>query len=209
MEHFRPHFISKSTYKKKCDNMARPRRRDTWRTKEWHDILAPSMFGNTKIGETFASDPERMKDRIIDTTLGDLIDDFSKTHIKISFKIKSIEDHEAKTEFVGHDMSREYIKSQVRRRSTKISCITDVTTSDGRKLRITAIAVTLNRVQSSQKKSIHEKMEDYIQKQAGKYNFSQLAQQMILGKFASNIYKHIKSICPIRRTEVKKSKVLE
>lgn len=188
--------------------MARSRGRDTWRTKEWYDILAPSMFGNSKIGETLASEPEKVKGRIIETTLGDLIDDFSKTHIKVYFKIIEVEDHEAKTTFVGHDMSREYIRSQVRRRITKIDCITDVTTSDGRKLRITAIAVTLNRVQSSQKKSLHSKMENYMKKRAKDYEFDQLAQQMILGKFASDVYKHVKKICPIRRVEVKKSKVL-
>ncbi|KXA90398.1 hypothetical protein AKJ57_04195 [candidate division MSBL1 archaeon SCGC-AAA259A05] len=188
--------------------MARTRGRDTWRTKEWYDILAPPMFGNAKIGETLASKPEKVKDRVIETTLGDLIDDFSKTHIKVYFKIKEVENHEAKTTFVGHDMSREYIRSQVRRRTTKIDCITNVTTSDGRKLRVTAIAVTLNRVQSSQKKSLHSEMENYMQERAKDYDFDQLAQQMILGKFASDVYKHVKEICPIRRVEVKKSKVI-
>ena len=63
--------------------MARAKGRDTWRSKEWYDILAPSMFGSTKIGETLASEPEKLKGRVIETTLGDLIDDFSKSHIKI------------------------------------------------------------------------------------------------------------------------------
>lgn len=189
--------------------MARAKGRDTWRSKEWYDILAPPMFGAAKIGETLASEPEKVKGRVIETTLGDLIDDFSKSHIKISFKIKDVENHEAKTEFVGHDMSRGYIRSQVRRRATKVDCITDIATSDGRKLRITAIAVTLNKVQSPQKESIHAEMEGYIRNRAGEYEFDQLAQQMTLGKFASDVYKHIRKICPIRRVEVKKSKVLE
>lgn len=189
--------------------MARTKGRDTWRSKEWYDIHAPTMFGSAKIGETLASEPEKAKGRVIETTLGDLIDDFSKSHIRISFKIIDIEDHKAKTEFIGHDMSREYIRSQVRRRSSKIDCITEVNTSDGRKFQITAIAVTLQKVQRPQKKAIHAKMEDYIPRRAREYEFSQLAQQMVLGKFASNIYKEIKEICPIRRVEVKKSEVIE
>lgn len=189
--------------------MARAKGRDTWRSKEWYDILAPSMFGSTKIGETLASRPEKVKGRILKITLGDLIDDYSKSHIKIFFRVNAVENHEAKTEFAGHDMSREYIRSQVRRRATKVDCIVDVTTSDGQKLRITAIAVTLRKVQNPQKKSIHKKMEEYIKSRASGYEFSQLAQQMVLGKFASDIYKHIRGICPIRRVEVKKSKLLE
>ncbi len=188
--------------------MARPKGRDSWRAKEWYDILAPSMFGSTKIGETLASDPEKVIGRIVETSLGDLIDDFSKTHIKILLKIKEVDDNEAKTEFIGHDMSREYIRSQVRRRATKIDVIEDIKTEDGKEVRITAIAVTLNRAQEPQRKSLHARMEEFIKDKASDYEFDQLAQQMVLGKFASDIYKNIKDICPVRRVEVKKSKLI-
>lgn len=188
--------------------MARPKRRDGWRAKKWYDIHAPSMFGSMKIGETLASEPEKVEGRVMETTLGELIDDFSKNHIKIYLKIKEVEDSKAKTEFMGHDMSREYIRSQVRRRATKVDCITDVTTPDDRKLRITSIAVTLNRTKGPQKKAIQKRMEKYIKERTKDFKFEQLAQQMVLGKFASDIYKNIKDICPIRRVEVKKSKVL-
>lgn len=189
--------------------MARAKGRETWRSKEWYDILSPSIFGTTKIGETLASDPEKVKGRVLETTLGDLVDDFSKSHVKTFFKVKSVEDSKAKTEFIGHDMSREYVRSQVRRRSTKVDCITDITTSDGRKVRITAIAVTLQRVQNPQREAVHAAMDEYIKERASDYDFDQLAQQMVLGKFASDIYKEIKEICPIRRVEVKKSKLVE
>ncbi len=189
--------------------MARAKGRGGWRTKEWYDILAPSMFGSTKIGETLASEPEKVKGRVIETSLGDLVDDYSKSHIKIYFKVKEIEDHDAKTEFVGHDMSREYVRSQVRRRSTKIDTIANVTTKDGRKLRVTSMAVTLNRVQKPQKKAINKAMNEYLKERTKDYEFNQLAQQMVLEKLASDIYQHIKEISPIRRVEIRKSKVLE
>ncbi|MFP4006211.1 MAG: 30S ribosomal protein S3ae [Candidatus Hadarchaeia archaeon] len=189
--------------------MPKAKGRDTWRSKEWYDILAPQMFGSAKIGETLASDPDKVKGRVMEITLGDLIDDFSKSHIKIYFKVKEIEDHKAKTEFVKHDMSREYIRSQVRRRSTKIDSIVDVETSDGRKLRIKAVAVTLNRAHTPQRTSLQKRMESHIKEKAKDYEFDQLAQQMVLGKFASDIYKNIKDICPIRRVEIKKSKLID
>ncbi|MFB6215759.1 MAG: 30S ribosomal protein S3ae [Candidatus Aenigmatarchaeota archaeon] len=188
--------------------MVKSKGRDTWRMKEWYDILAPPMFGSSKIGETLASDPEKVKGRVIDTTLGDLIDDFSKSHVKIFFKIKEVEDHTAKTEFVGHDMSREYVRSQISRRVTKIDCITDVKSSDGRDVRITSMAVTLQDVQNSQKKGLHKRMDEYIKEKASEYEFTQLAQQMVLGKLASDVYKEIRQICPIRRVELKKSKLI-
>lgn len=189
--------------------MARPKGRDSWREKKWYDIESPQMFGSIKVGETLASEPEKVKGRVIETTLGDLTDDFSKNHIKVFLKIRDVEDDVAKTEFMSHDMSREYVRSQVRRRATKVDVITDITTSDGREVRITAIAVTLNRATRPQRKSIHKRMDEFIQEKAAEYDFEQLAQQMVLGKFASDIYQNVDDICPIRRIEVKKSKLLE
>jgi len=189
--------------------MARPKGRDSWREKKWYDIEAPKMFGSIKVGETLASEPEKVKGRVIETTLGDLTDDFSKNHIKVFLKVRDVEDDKAKTEFMSHDMSREYIRSQVRRRATKIDVITDITTSDGRDVRITAIAVTLNRATRPQRESIHKRMDEFIKDKAAEYDFEQLAQQMVLGKFASDIYQGVDDICPIRRVEVKKSKLLE
>ncbi|MBS3815194.1 MAG: 30S ribosomal protein S3ae [Hadesarchaea archaeon] len=188
--------------------MAKTKGRDSWRSKEWYEIVAPEMFGSQKIGETMASEPEQVKGRVLEITLRDLIDDYSKSHVKLYFKVKEIDDHKAITEFAGHDMARGYIRSQIRRRASKIDCVTDVTTSNNRKLRINAIAVTLRRVQSSHKNSIRSKMEETIQERARKLDFDQFVQEVSLGKLASDIYKRVKEICPVRRVEVKKSKLL-
>ncbi|MEM3422019.1 MAG: hypothetical protein QW315_07190, partial [Candidatus Hadarchaeum sp.] len=53
----------------------------SWREKEWFEVVAPPMFGSQKIGETLASEPEQLLGRVFETTLGDLIEDFSKSHI--------------------------------------------------------------------------------------------------------------------------------
>ncbi|KXA99012.1 hypothetical protein AKJ47_00555 [candidate division MSBL1 archaeon SCGC-AAA261G05] len=188
--------------------MARAKGRDSWRLKKWYEIVAPPMFGSQKIGETIAADPEQLKGRVLEVTLRDLIDDYSKSHVKLYFKVTRVEGERAITEFVSHDMAKGYIRSQVRRRATKVDCRTDVTTVNGKKLRITAMVISLRRVQSSHIDSIHSKMEETIQERAKKLEFDQLVQEIALGKLASDIYKRVKEICPIRRVEVKKSKVI-
>lgn len=188
--------------------MARAKGRDTWRLKEWYEIIAPSMFGSQKIGETMATDPEQVKGRVLEVTLRDLIDDYSKSHVKLYFKVSEVKGGQAITEFVGHDMARGYIRSQVRRRATKVDTRTDVTTVDGVKLRITAMVITLRKVQSSHIDSIRSRMEEAIRERAKKLEFDQFVQELALGKLASDVYKSVKEICPIRRVEVRKSKVI-
>lgn len=185
------------------------KRKDVWRAKTWYDIVAPPMFGSAKIGETVASEPEQLSNRTLETTLGDLIDDFSKSHVKLFFRTKGLKDGRVLTEFIGHDMAREYVRSQVRRRVTKVDCITDVVTRDGKRLRVTAMATSLRRVKSSHIDSIRSGMRGAIERRAEKLTFDAFAQEVVLGKLAADIYKEIKRICPIRRVEVQKTKVLK
>lgn len=171
-------------------------------------MFAPPMFGETKIGETPASDPRLLEGRVLETTLGDLIDDFSKSHIKLYFQIEKVEGNRALTSFVGHDMASDYIRSQVRRRASKVDCICTVTTQDGYKLRVSSMVTTLRRIQSSQIRAIRAGMREVIERRATERNFDQFIQEVVLGKLSSDIYKVVKKICPVKRVEVRKTKVL-
>jgi len=180
----------------------------SWREKGWYDIIAPPMFGNAKIGETLASDSIQLIGRIFETTLGDLIEDFSKSHIKLYFQVKGVEEGRALTSFISHDMARDYIRSQIRRRATRISDVSTVTTQDGHKLRVSSIITTLRRVQSSQLEAIRRDMRKVVEARAGERTFDQFVQEVVLGKLSADLYKEAKKYCPVKRVEVWKTKVL-
>jgi len=182
--------------------------KDAWRAKEWYDIIAPPMFGGAKIGETPTLDINQLSGRMLETTLGDLIDDFSKSHIKLYFQVKGVEGNHAVTRFIGHDMARDYVRSQIRRRATKVDNIFDVTTQDGYKMRVNSMVTSLRRIQSSQIEAIRSGMREVVESRARERTFDQFVQEAVLGKLAADIYKVIKKICPVKRVEVRKTKVL-
>jgi small subunit ribosomal protein S3Ae len=70
------------------------------------------------------------------------------------------------------------------------------------------MATTLKRTQSSKIESIRASMKEVIEQRAAKLTFDQFIQEAILGKLSSDIYKVIKKICPVRRIEIQKTKVL-
>ena len=193
---------------KKAEKRERKPARDTWRTKGWYEVFAPSMFGGTKIGETPAVDARQLEGRVLESTLGDLIDDFSKSYIKLYFQVKGIEGNRALTKFIGHDVARDYVRSQVRRRVSKIDGVWMITTQDGYRLRLAALVTTLKRIQSSQIEAMRASMKEVIEQRAAKLTFDQFVQEAILGKLSSDVYKVIKKICPVRRVEIQKTKVL-
>lgn len=186
--------------------MSRERVRDTWSAKRWFTVLAPAYFGNVEIGLTPADSSDKVIGRVMEATLYDITGDFSLIHVKLYFKIVSVSGETAQTEFYGHEFARDYLKSLVRRGTSKIDGIFDVTTKDGRALRVYPVAFTVNRVKTSQEKTIRKIMKEVVEKKAGQLNYGDFAQEIVLGKVASEIYNLARRIVPLRKCEIWKTK---
>jgi len=184
------------------------RARDTWREKKWYTIIAPPYFGNIEAGETIANDPQKLLGRVVETTLYDVTGDFSLVHVKLFFKIIDVKGDKAYTEFKGHDLARDYLRSLVRRGSSRVDGIFDVKTKDGRLLRVSAVAFTINRAKTSQEKLIRKIMHEIVTEKAKQLDYGEFVQEAVLGKIASEIYNKAKKVIPLRKCEIRKSKLL-
>jgi small subunit ribosomal protein S3Ae len=182
--------------------------KDKWRSKVWYTVLAPPYFGNVEIGSIPANEPEKLIGRVLEVTLYDITGDFSHQYMKLYFQITSVDGKTAHTVFKGHEYARDYLRSLVRRRTTKVDGIFNVTTKDGYKLRISVCAFTLARIKTSQESAIRKVMAKIIEEKSKTLTLDQLAQEMVLGKIASDIYNEAKKIVPLRHVGVRKSKLL-
>lgn len=182
--------------------------RDKWRSKSWYMVTAPPYFGNIELGAVPADEPEKLVGRVIDSTLYDITNDFSHQYLKMYFQITGIEGKDAKTQFKGHEYSRDYLRSLVRRRTTKIDGLFVISTKDGFKLQIAVSAFTLTRIRTSQEKDIRSIMDKIINDKAAALTLDQFAQEVVLGKIASDIYNSAKKIAPLRHVGIRKSKLV-
>lgn len=189
--------------------MSRRRRvRDKWRRKSWYTVLAPSYFGNVELGTAPSEEPEKLIGRVIDSTLYEVTNDFAHQYLKIYFQVIDVDAKAARTMFKGHEYSRDYLRSLVRRRTTKVEGIFNVTTKDGYRLRVGICGFTLSRIRTSQEQAIRAIMERIVGEKASTLTLDQLAQELVLGKIASDIYNEAKKIAPLRHVGVRKSRVL-
>lgn len=195
--------------------MARAQRKrrgvDTWKKKVWYEILAPKAFGEVKIGKTLAGDPADIKGRVIRSNMMQLTGDFSKQHIKMDFRLSDV-DTGAKTvhtEFIGQALSRDYMRSQIRRKSTRVETVTDTKTQDGRTIRVKTIAMAIGRAQAAQEKAIRKIMGDIVRKRALNMTFEQFINEIIRGRISAEIYRGAGKIYSLKRVEIRKVSVLE
>jgi len=171
-------------------------------------VVAPPFFGNVELGAIPAQEPEQLIGRVVEATLYDITADFSHHFLKMFFQVNEVDAKTAKTLFKGHEYSRDYLRSLVRRRTTKVDSLINLTTKDGYKLRIAVSALTLSRIKTSQEKIIRKMMEKTIHEKANALSMDQFVQEMVLGKIASDIYNQAKEVAPLRHVGIRKSKLL-
>jgi small subunit ribosomal protein S3Ae len=183
------------------------RKVEGWKAKGWYKIHVPEVFGKTYIGDTISNDPATVMGRILQTTLGEIIQDYTKQHIKIRVKVTSVAGDAAYTEFVGHELTRDYMRSMVKRRTSRIDTILPVKTKDGKTLRITMTCLTLTRANLSQVHAIRSAMTQFIQSSAASREFAAFVKEMVSGEITKELFKLVKPIYPLRRVEIIKSRV--
>jgi small subunit ribosomal protein S3Ae len=171
-------------------------------------IVAPSFFGNIELGSVPAAEQEQLIGRVVEATLYDITQDFSHMYLKMFFQVSELDGKTAKTVFKGHEYSRDYLRSLVRRRTTKVDALLNLTTKDGYKLRIAISALTLSRIKTSQEKVIRGIMQKIIKEKSAALTLDQFVQEMVLGKIASDIYNISKKVAPLRHVGIRKSKLV-
>lgn len=181
--------------------------KDKWRAKSWYTVMSPSYFGRVDLGAVPADDPSRLLGRVLDSTLYDITNDFAHQYLKMYFQVNNVEGKTAHTIFKGHEYSRDYLRSLVRRRTTRVEGLLNVVTMDGYRLRLAVSVFTLSRIKTSQEQAIRTLMNRIVEKKASELDFDSFVQEVVLGKVASDIYNEAKKIAPLRHVGIRKSKL--
>lgn len=176
--------------------------------KNWYTVNSPPYFGGVIIGSTPCGEPDKVIGRLVEASLYDITGDPSQHHLKMYFQIVNLKGDEAETIFKGHEYSQDYLKSLVRRRSTRVDSMPKVTTKDGYVLRLSVVVFSITRINNSQKTSLRRTIARIVEEKAKGLNFDQFVQEAVLGKIASDIYNEVKKIVPTRHIGVRKSKLI-
>src|SRR6056297_1912999 len=174
------------------------------RGKRWYTILAPEQFDREELGTTFADEPEKVEGRTIDVTLGELTGDAGANNTKLTFKITEVASDTAYTEFIKHELTRDYLRSLVRRGASKVDANITVLTTDDYRVQLQPAAFTTNKADRSQEQAIRRVMVDIVEEAASERTYEQLVDSVVEGRLSSAIYGEAKVIYPLRRVEVQK-----
>jgi small subunit ribosomal protein S3Ae len=188
----------------------RTRVKDKWRAKKWLIVEAPTPFGGNPVAYLPVTDDKTAIGRVVETTLFDILkQDPQHYSIKLYFQIESIEGDIAKTSLKGHEYSREYLRSMVRRGSSYIRLIKNYTTRDEAVVRIHMVIFTQNRINTAKKHAIRSLADQVLTQKVSELTYNQFSQEAVLGKIASDVYNVSKKINHLRHVGVSKTKLIK
>jgi small subunit ribosomal protein S3Ae len=172
--------------------------------KRWYDLIAPEQFDRTELGSTFADEPEKVQGRTVEVTLGDITGDQGENNTKLTFKVNDVTSDAAYTEFIKHELARDYVRSLVRRGASKVDVAITVLTTDDYRVQLQPVAFTTKKADRNQEQAIRRVMIDLVEEAAAERTFDELVDSVIEGRLSSAIYGEAKTIYPLRRVEVQK-----
>ncbi len=191
--------------------MARRKTRvkDKWREKRWVTVLAPDSFNNVPIAYVPITDDESAKGRVLEVTLFDILKgDPSQHQFKIYFQIDKVVGDKATTIFKRYEYAKEFLRSLVRRGSSKITYSLDVKTKDGYIFRIKIIALTHRPLNTSRKHALRLIAKDVMEKTISQMTIDQFVQATCYGKVNSDIMAAAKKVIRMRHVGLEKVKLV-
>lgn len=189
--------------------MAKGKLVDTWKQKSWYAVLAPQDFDNMQIAELPAAEDALLINRIVEASLRDITGDASHAYTKLLFRVTDVKGKTAYTKLIGHELSRDYLKSLVRRRRSVLEQVVDAVTKDGIPVRLKLSLFSAAHLSGNARSAIRNLVVSEAKRIAKRLNFIQLEQEMLFGKAPAEIFNKAKKIAPIKRVEVRKAQVRE
>ncbi len=191
--------------------MARRKTRvkDKWREKKWVTVIAPDSFNNVPIAYIPITDEENAKGRVIEVTLYDILKgDTSQHQYKIYFQIDKVEGDKATSIFKRYEYAKEFLRSLVRRGSSKITFVSEVKTKDGYIFRIKIIALTHRQLNTSRKHALRLIAKEVMEKTIPQMTIDQFVQATCYGKINSDIMAAAKKVIRMRHVGLEKVKLV-
>ncbi len=183
--------------------------KDKWREKRWVSVSAPDSFNNVPIAYVPITDDENAVGRVLEVTLYDILKgDPSQHQYKIYFQIDKVDGDKASTIFKRYEYSKEFLRSLVRRGSSKINFIIDIKTKDGYVFRVKVLALTHRQLNTSRQHALRVIARDVINKTIPEMTIDQFVQATCYSKINSDIMAAFKKVIKVRHVGLEKVKLI-
>jgi len=183
--------------------------KDKWKEKRWVTVFAPDSFNNIPVAYIPITNDKTAIGRVVEVTLFDILKgDPSQHQYKLFFQINKVTAEKATTIFKRYEYSKEFLRSLIRRGSSRVNFIIDEKTKDGHIFRIKILTLSHRELNTSKKRALRLEAKKQIEKIVPQMTIDEFAQAACYGKINSDIMAATKKIIRVRHVGLEKVRLL-
>jgi len=171
------------------------------RKKIWVSLVAPKIFREMEVGQTYVYEAEQTIGKTITANLMSLTNDMKKQNVSVKFKVKEIKEGKGQLDIMGMYIIPTSIRRLVRKGRERIDMSIVCKTNDDKKVRIKPLLITRVRVTSSVRNHIHHTVLNFVADKISKMSFSNLINDVINYRLQREVREVIKKVYPLKTTE--------
>ena len=177
--------------------------------KRWIQIVAPKIFREMVLGESYVSELDQLVGKRIKTSLMSITGEPKKQNTVIIFRVTSIKESKALTEVIGYGIRSSLIKRLVRRGTERIDHSFVLKTSDGITIRLKTFMLTRRATKRSVLTSIKKLSTELLKNQIEKMSYNNLVNDLVSSKLQRPLSHELKKIYPLKVCEIREMGIVE
>ena len=183
--------------------------KDKWKEKRWVTVFAPESFNNIPIAYVPITSDKTAVGRVVEVTLFDILKgDPSQHQYKLFFQINKVTEEKATTVFKRYEYAKEFLRSLIRRGSSRINFVIDAKTNDGYVFRIKILTLSHRELNTSRKHALRLEAKKQIERIVPQMTIDEFVQAACYGKINSDIMAATKKIIRVRHVGLEKVRLL-
>ncbi len=185
--------------------MAKKKKKSLVKTKKkrWFSIIAPKIFLEQEIGESYAENIYDLKGKYVRLNLMSLTNDPKKRGINIIFKVDGIKGDRATTRIIGYYLVPATIKRMVKRGKDRLDVYVREKTKDGQEVIIKPMLITKSRTKGSVQTNLINSTKLLLLKKIKEKTYDDLIQNIVQQSIQREIAQTLKKIYPISIVQIR------
>jgi ribosomal protein S3AE len=171
--------------------------------KHWVPVLAPNLFKNEELGQSYVLETDSLKGRGISVNLMNLVSEAKKTNLTVSFRIVEVKEGKAFTRVTGISMQPGIVKRLVRRGRTKVDDSFLITLKHGQVARVKPMLITKAVVNNTIAAGIRHRVREVLAEVGAEHTFETLIQDVVGMKLQRYLKHAVNDVYPLRSVDIR------
>ncbi|MBT6774450.1 hypothetical protein HOA91_03700 [Candidatus Woesearchaeota archaeon] len=171
--------------------------------KIWYKVIAPKIFANKEVGESYLQSPDVAVGRKLKVNLKDLTGNIKDQNVQIGLQITNVEGNLLKTSLISYRLTSQYVKRCIRKNCVRLDDYFLLKTKGGKNVVIKSLMVTINKAQRSVRSKLRKELQELLEAEVTKRDMATFVSLLVNRRIQMEIKKKLKKILPLKEMSIR------